>query len=476
MITIKMNQLHSGKTKWMPVPDAHGIEADVALDGSVVNYRFHGRNWTQPRALRWLKNRKLNQVEYREHDNGTVFFNQLRLKGSVALGKVNAREILGPKYDNLAKIEQEHGGGEPFLVEVIAMNFKGKKTVVGNRLRFHRDGVNAMIEQFAGLPIHLGHTGFFGDEKTRIGNTVASHVGEDGNPHVFAYFNPHGEGREFRESMRVAAAQNLLGTFAFSMVGKPTDVEVINRSDDAEVHSDMKLADDGAYAIVREFEPKFMDAVNDPALEGSTSVAIINSKNESVSVDDLLTTKNRSEIMDKPITLSQALMVLGSEDRLMLTDLLKIDSLKEAFDDFSKQAVEAKVTELKADDKFKLSLVETIDAEALLECPAVQSAIELHNTKVEQCRADVAEIAKTNEIELSGPHEYLVLSGINTVMSEQEILSKIKETVKLSDLSGVPDFFLKSETKTEESDGLVGVTFEKASGEQAAQAEPTISL
>ncbi|MCK5139551.1 MAG: hypothetical protein KAQ85_06905, partial [Thermodesulfovibrionia bacterium] len=186
-------------------------------------------------------------------------------------------------------------GGEPFLVEVIAMNFQGKKTIVGNRLRFHRDSVNNMIGKFSGLPIHLGHTGFFGDEKVRIGNTVASRVGEDGNPHVFAYFNPSGEGREFRESMRVAAAQNLLHTFAFSMVGKPTDVEVINRDGDSSEHIDVRLADDGAYANVKEFDPKFMDAVNDPALDGTSAVAIVNEGEAKALLEKLKPTEAKEE-------------------------------------------------------------------------------------------------------------------------------------------------------------------------------------
>ena len=161
MITIRMNQLYSGKKNRVRVPDVHGVEAEIALDGSVVNYHFRGRNWTQKRALRWLKNRDLNHPEYREHENGSVFFNQLRLRGTITLGDIDARKILGNKYEGLLKLEAEHGGGEPFLVEVIAMNFQGKKTIVGNRLRFHRDSVNNMIGKFSGLPIHLGHTGFF---------------------------------------------------------------------------------------------------------------------------------------------------------------------------------------------------------------------------------------------------------------------------------------------------------------------------
>jgi len=457
MITIRMNQLYSGRTTTSNVPGTYGVTAELGNDGSVVNYHFRGRNWTQKKAYRWIKNRNLNNVEYREHDNGKVFFNQLRMNGNIVLGEIDARKILGDKYEKLAALESSYGGDEPFLVEIIPMNFNGKETVVGNRLRFHRENVNGMIKKFSGLPIHLGHKDFFSGEKVRIGNTVASRIGEDGNPHAYAYFNPHGAGREFRDSMRVAAAQNLLHTFSFSVVGKPIDVEIIedrNESNDV----DVSLAKDGAYAIVHKFEPKFVDAVNEPALEGSTSIAIINSKNENIDIGDVIK-KNRSESMDTEITLSQALRVLGSEDNLILSDLLKVESLKDAFDEYANAKIEKRIEELKKDEDFKLSLVSTIDRDKLLESDIVKNVVKLHSEEIQNCRDKVADLAVAHKIELTGPHKYLVLNAINEPMSEQALLDLIRQTAAVTDLSDVPDFFLNKEVIKKDSEEVVGIKF-----------------
>lgn len=464
-IVIPMNQLYKGETKEVRVPHSNGVYANLSPNDDLISFTFKGEKWNEGKARKFIRNRGLNKIVWREHEDGTVVFNEIRLSSQLnVVVQSDTEQILGSEaFGKLMEIENTHGSEKPFLAQFTAMDFKGQDSVVGNRLRFDRKRTVDMIDKFGGLPIHMGHYGWFDDYKNPIGNTVAPFVDSNGNPAVYGYIYPHGEGKVFRDNLRIASAQNMLGNYPVSMAGRPIDSHILNE----EEQEDEK--NDGVYADVLEWEPTSMDAVFNPALEGSEVVGIVNKK--------LGDTKPKGKpklrsVKSMDLTMSEIIEALKDQEYIALSDLQAVPAFKKAFEAHVKEQVNAQIQLTRQDGELFKMFLDTITDEVLLENEKVKKLIENAVTKhfdaIESAKDSVEEVAKNSEIELTKAQIYSVRGSIKEPITEQEVLELIKQAKELNDLSDIPGFSLsKDKTKEVSQTTTGGIKITDAKAEDA---------
>lgn len=460
-IVIWMDKLYSGECAKSDVDVDKGVSAYLALsDNHVVAYSFNGKGWNQERGRSWIKNRKMNEIVWRPHADGSVFVNSILLSGTVSktYEGEDAEGVIGKdKYETIMAIEREHGSLKPFVLEITAMDFKGKKTLVANQLKFFRDQVNEDIKSFTHLPIHLGHIGVFEDYQNPVGNTVFSHVDSKSNPSAFAYIYPHGVAGDFRTNLKLAAAQGeeMLGRYPVSMRGTPTKFEVQEREGDYEPSISMS---DFVYAEVYEWTKKALDFVDTPAIEGSGPRRIVNSKDIEPANETKTFVQWKGAKNVEP-TLSDALAVLRNCDTIAFSDIYSIPACKEAIDRYVESEVQAGQRGIAKDEKFQMAALEEIDSKTLAEIPKVaeivNSAVQGKADAVEERKKMVTTLCETKEIKLSKGQQLYVMEGINGDEDEAEILKRIQGAQEMADLAPTEGFSLSSKTTVESSNGAV---------------------
>jgi len=456
-----MNDNYKGDTQLVQLMGKKVI-AEMSDDGSeIVNFLFTGEEWDNDKAMKWIKNRDMNDIMFRRHEDGSIATNRFRLSASnVALVEFEtdrARSILGESYDRIIAIERSHDSERPMLVETVAMNFQGKDTIVGNGMRFHKDKVSPMIDKFGGLPIYPGHTGLLDSHKVAIGNTVGAHISQSGDPANFMYVYPHGEGAVYRENLRIADVQGLLKNYPVSMTGKTRKARILDEDEGLEV---FKKSGDRVYLDVVEWEPHSMDIIVEPALEGSGAVAIVNSKRD----DDGITLRRDSRM--KSVT--EILEAFDGITSIALSDLLSKDVVRKAIESHVEEQIKLAKDNLLTDEKFCNSVIEAAPEEKLVENERIKvllkAGITKHNEAIEQLKDSIPEVAKKANIELSKVHEFYVRNQINEPMTEAELTELIKKAQDIEDLSDVPGVFLK-ENHSHSDEDMKGVAREKVTYE-----------
>ena len=464
MVKVFMNQLYSGDTNQVQLPYRNDVFADVSPDGDLISFSFSGEHWDNKKARKFLKNRGLNKmITWREHDDGTIVCNHVRLSSSMVSRSVtDTQEILGPDvYGRLMEIESSNGSDKPFLVEFTAMDFNGKDTIEANGFRFYRENTNKDIKKFGGKPIHPGHLGFFEDYKDSIGNTIAPFVNGDGNPSVYGYIYPHGGGKILRDNMKIANAQGILNNYPVSMAGTPIDYTVLT-------DEERQKAKDSAYIDVQSWEPESMDIVFAGAIPGSEAVSIVNAKNN-VFANNKITNRRRVKKLD--ITMSELIEAMKEFDYIALSDLRQVPAFKKAFDEH----VENHIREGLSTDEGIEKAIGIIPEDKLIECSKVKELVdkkvEEFNGDVEVTKDSVEEVAKAAEIELNKVQIWSIRNGINKPLSESEVLERVKQAKELTDLDNIPGFTLakKEEVKGDDikcSDTSGGVSTKIISKEE----------
>lgn len=449
-VQIRMDDLYDGKVQRVEFDKKNRVYAFLStLDSHPVAFEFWGKYWTEPKARTYLKNRNMNDILYRQRDDGNVTCNQISLSAKVAnhFEGETVRGIIGAEsFDKISVIESEYGSSKPFILEIVAMNFDGKDKVVGNGLEFDRDTELAAIKEFASLTVNKGHLGFFEDFQTPIGNTVSSHVSDDKNPMAYAYIYPHGDAGEFRTNLRLAAAQGpeMLAKYTVSMRGKPIDMEYIDDGKD-EQKGDVGLKEK-AYAKILKWQRKSLDFVIDPALPGSHTISIVNSKTgEPISITstgrevDWHSPKRKGAKKVDEITLSEAQDVLRERESIAFSDIYGIPCCKKAIDEYIALKLEQRDAELMGDKEFVTKLVTKMPDEEIANSDRIKGmiadAIKEHNAKVESLKDSVEEIAKNHELKLTKAQVLWIQNGITGEESENDIVERCKKAIELSDLS-----------------------------------------
>lgn len=457
-VIIHMNEIFKGPTRCVSVPGDDTVTANVSESGEVVSYEFLGSRWDESKARKFLRNRKLNKIAWRQHKDGEVVFNHIRLEsdftGTVEPSKVE--DILGSEvFNKLMKIENEHSSDKPFLVSFVAMNFEGKDKKVANGLRFNRKDEIKNIDDFGGIKIHPGHLGFFESWRDPIGNTVAPYVDDNGNPSAYGYINPFGGGKEFRDQFKVAAAQDLLHNFPVSMAGRPIKYELLNEEDQKEP------ANYGVYANVLEWSRMSMDIVFDPAIEGSEAQAIVNRKGN----DELLhiSSPKKRRIKKVDYTFSEIITALKDMDDIALSDFMRVPAFKDAIDAHVKQEVANMITLAGSDEETLKTILDSTPEDVLLKNSKFKNvmagAMEIYLEDLDKCKESVDSLAKNAKIELNTAQLWLVQNGIKEPLEEEAVIKRIEDAAKLTDFSDVPGFSL---TKIDTQDKTI--TTEKSTG------------
>lgn len=455
-VVIRMDDLHEGKVQRVGFDKKNRVDAILsALDRHPVAYEFWGKYWTEGKARTYLKNRNMNNILHRQRDDGKITCNQIALSAQVSnhFEGNTVREILGAdRFEKLSGIESEHGSSKPFILEIIAMNFGGKEKVVGNGLEFDRTIETGAIKEFANLTVNKGHLGWLEDFQTPIGNTVASKVGENGDPISFAYIYPHGDAGEFRTNLRLAAAQgpDMLGKYTVSMRGKPIDMEYVDDDQDSE-SGDFGL-EEKVYAKILKWQRKSLDFVIDPALPGSNTVNIVNSKTgENVTISDDMDwySPKHKGAKKVEVTLSEAQDVLRERESIAFSDLYSIPCCKKAIDEHIALKLSGRDAELSADKSFVEKIFAGLNDETISASERVKGmiddAIKAYSEKIESLRDSVEDVAKNASIALSKAQVLWIQNGITGEESEQDIVERCKKAVELSDLSD-KEFTLKPPT------------------------------
>lgn len=451
---IMMDDRYDGRCVLTDVDAGRGIGAYLALsDNHVVAYSFNGRGWTEDRGRSWIKNRKRNDIVHRTHADGTAFVNTILLSSKVKAtfsGK-SAEEMIGAEaYERVMAIEQQHNSHKPFIVEIAAMDFKGKETLVANELKFNREEVNKDIAGFTHIPIHLGHIGVFQDYQNPVGNTVASYVDADGNPAAFSYIYPHGEAGQHRTNLQLAAAQGeeMLSKYPVSMRGTPTKYTLVEQDDEK-----LKAGEDFVYAEVHAWTKKALDFVDEPAIPGSAPRQIVNSR-------DINTTTGKKYAGWKgdkkvEITFSEALALLKTMETIAISDLLSAPAVKAAVDSHVEVELSSQRRQLVNDPEFQAEVLAAIDPEKLEENERVKeianSAVTKRDEAIAERKGWIPTLIANKEIKLSKGQVQHVELGITGEETEEEILERMKTALELSDLEDVDNFSLSSDNKLFES-------------------------
>jgi len=443
MIVIPMNEIHSGDTKQIELVAGGKVVANISLDnGSIVSFAFNGSDWNEAKARKWIKNKGINEIMYRKHKDGSVMINTIRMSSSpVSLMTGEAEKILGSEvYMKLMKIESSHGSDKPFLVNNLAMDFKGEDFIVGNGLRFDRKKTIRMIDKFGGLPIYPGHIGFFEGHKEPIGNTVSPYVDEAGNPANYMYIYPHGNGKVYRENLRIAEAQGLLKNYPVSMAGRPIKMKILDEEE-------LKECGFKFHAEVNEWEPKTMDIVIEPALEGSGPVSIVN---------QLISDDGRRHKMDG--SMSEILAALSDHSVIALSDLMKVDAVKKAIESYVEERISVSNNTILNDEKISIIMASKLPKDKLASLDLVKSIVdESIKSKLEQIeltRDMVTKVAANSKIELSKTQELFLRGNIKDAMSEQDVLRMITKEKETGNLDKVNEFTLEHKD-AESLDGVV---------------------
>lgn len=489
-VTIRMDDLYKGKVQRVEFDKKNRVNAILStLDRHPVAYEFWGRYWTEVKARTYLKNRNMNDILYRQRDDGNITCNQIVLSAKVTdhFEGETVREILGAdRFAKLSAIESEYGSSKPFILEIIAMNFNGKEKAVGNGLEFDRKIETDAIKEFASLTVNKGHLGWLEDFQTPIGNTVASKVGENGDPVVYAYIYPHDDAGQFRTNLRLAAAQgpDMLSKYTVSMRGKPIDMEYVDDDENNEM-GDVGLGEK-VYAKILKWQRKSLDFVVDPALPESKTINILNSKTgESINMTfpddnfDWHTPKHKG-VKKVDITLSEAQDVLRERESIAFSDLYSIPCCKKAIDEYIALKLSGRDAELSADKSFIEKIFTGLNDETIAAHERVngivEDAVKAYKEKVESLKDSVEEIAKNNEVELSKAQTLWIQNGITGDESEADIVERCKQAIELSDLSD-KEFSLKPPAKDEKvKDGKVVAMSESGSTVEIVGGDDKIEL
>ncbi len=421
-IVVSLDDLYLGETTRVPYDEAKGIFADFQTGTTrIVRFIFleHG-GWNKGKASKWIRNRKLDKVFFRKMPDGTIFMNSICL--SVPISKVElsdssseVKKALGSdSFDRLMAVENRHGSDKPFVVKVVAMDFKGKDFIVANGIKFFRESTVKMIKDFSNIVIRLGHPSMFDSYNKRVGNTLASYIDDDGNPATLSYINPHGEAKDFREDLRIAEAQGNLESFEVSMFGDPIDYETVKDEDVAK--------EDGANVLMNKWIPKAQDFVDEGAVAGSRAVEISNAS---------LPENHSKHLGGMKVTISEILEALKKHGgSIALSDFLSVDNFKVAFDEHIKVRLSEQRKELVSDDEFAKEVVEICSSKVIEESPRIEKII---NATVDKKRSnfenkleDIAKICDANGIKLTEQQMFLVKNNIKGEESEDEILGFIK--------------------------------------------------
>jgi hypothetical protein len=474
-VVIHMNQLYKGPTREVPVSKEEKIFAHIAEDGSIVSFEFRNIGWNEHRARHFIRNRGINKIVWREHEDGTVVFNTIRMTSSMSnvVNVSNAENILGSEvYGKLMEIENEHGSEKPFLVEFLAMDFQGKDEKVANNLRFFKEKETSSIDGFGGISIHPGHIDFFQSWKDPVGNTVAPFVNSDGNPSVYGYIYPHEGGAVLRNNLRIAAAQGLLKNYPVSMAGRPVKYHVLTE-EERDQPENFKV-----YANVIEWSKKSMDIVYDPAIEGSEAVAVVNKQGESETIEvngykfyPMGKVKKR-RVQKVELTFSEIIEALKEQEFIALSDFMRVPKFKEAIDAYVKEEIVKRVAEMAKDDETVESFLKGIPEEKIANSKVIEGivvkAVVDFNEGIDKAKNSVENIAKNAEIKLNDAQAWIVKNAINEPLEEEEILKLVQDAEKLTDFSDVPDFILgKDKVKETKNESTGGITETEVDSEEA---------
>jgi hypothetical protein len=424
-LEISLDDFYSGEVQRVAYDESKGVYADFAIGTSrVVKFVFDENGWNEETARKWIKNRKLNRVYFRRLSDGKVFLNSVYL--SAPISKIQCsdntseiKDIFGSKvYDDLLKIENRHGSEKPFVVKVVAMDFKGKDFVVANGMKFYREQVQNMIDKFSTLPIRLGHPSMFESQTKRIGNTIGAYVDKDGNPTTYSYIHPHGEAGNFREDLSIAQAQGNLGSFEVSMFGDPVDYETVKDEDVAK--------EDGAQILLHDWNPTGQDFVDEGAIPGSRAVQVANAD-----LPDEPKITPKKELGGSKVTITEILQALSEfKGKLALSDFLAVDSFRVAFEEHLKVELKKNRDDLLGDEEFRLEVLESCSDETIDKSKKVvkiiNNRVEKKSEQKENKVEDIVKIAEANKIELTENQLFMVKQNITGEETEDEILSYIK--------------------------------------------------
>jgi hypothetical protein len=423
-VIISLDDFYSGDTNRVAYDESKGIYADFENGTSrIVRFIFLSRGgWDQDAAYKWIRNRKLNKVYFRRMEDGKVFINSICLsapvsKISLSDSESRVKSILGEgSFERLMAVENRHGSDKPFIVEVVAMDFKGKDFIVANGIKFFREPTIKMIEKFSNLSIRLGHPSLFDSYNKRVGNTIASFVDDDGNPATLSYINPHGEAADFREDLRIAEAQGNLESFEVSMFGDPVDYETVKDEDVSK--------EDGASVIMNEWNPTAQDFVDEGAIAGSRVLQIANTD---LPEDGISNKKSGGS----KVNISEILKALSEyKGPIALSDFLSVDAFKVAFDEHLKVKLSDQRNDLAKDDEFAVEILESCSDEVIDESKRigkiVNNKVKVKRKQLEDKVEDIAKISEANEIELTEQQMFLVKNNIKGSENEEEILVLIK--------------------------------------------------
>ena len=473
-IEISLNDYYNGETVRICVDKRKHIYADIEKGTSnIVKLHFmkQGR-WTEDEARKWVRNRKLNRVVARKLDSGEVFSNTVCLSSSIdnVYTEESAREVLGEeKYAQLMQVDMEHGSDKPFIIKFKAMNFGGGKTAIANGMRFEKGSVESMIGEFSGITSHKGHIGFMQSYVEPIGNTVHAEMSSDGDPTVYTYFYPYGEGLDFRNYAKALAAQNLIENIKVSMYGPIDDYDRI-KSDDKDAGE--------AFIHVKSWKPKSVDVVFEEGLEGSQAVSVVNEKTYD------FTGKKGGKKLDN---FSDVIVFLKGQETVALSDLMSCDCVKAAIDQHVQLALDKQKVELANDEEFVKGVVAGCDKKILEEDTRVEEMVKVRMSgrkeKIDENISKIQEIAKNGDVVLTKAQAVVVKASITGEESEQEILELCKVTSKLVGLSDdvVGTLYDRknkdSETvKNSKQDGLFGASREEISASDIDKGEDSLNL
>jgi hypothetical protein len=433
-VEIVLDELYSGDTVCRSYDETKGIFAHVQADGNrIIRFEFssdHG--WTKEKALKFIKNRDLNEIYWRKLNDGTIVMNRVQVwcgDTSIFLSKdssedvlVLAKELLGEKkLTSLLEIEQKHGSTRPFIVKTIAMNFNGKDEVEGNELRFYRKKTIAMIERFSNLPIHLGHVGFFEDYKERVGYTIAAKV-EDGNPITYSYIFPYGNGAEFRDNLLISNALGLLGTHKVSMKGDPTEFEIVSDKDDKDYGK--------IRARIYEWTPESQDFVFSEAIGGSRAIAIANSTE---TVDD---DESNSQGGSGLKTITEILAALKEHDSIALSDLLTIPAIKAAIESYVQIRLSEHEQGLPKNKDFMVKAIKSCDEEVFAGnervVKIVNSLVDGRMRNIDASVEKISTLARSAGINLSQEQAVLIKNNLTGNEDDTKLLDLIRNASKFT--------------------------------------------
>lgn len=444
-VVISLDDLYNGKVRRIDYDKEKGVSADFAIGTSkIVRFIFSGDgDWTEDSARKWMKNRKLNKVYFRRLKDGRIWFNQVCLSAHINQIKNSAdssevKDLFGgATYDRIMEVENRHGSDKPFVVKVVAMDFKGKDFVVANGIKYYRKTATEMIDQFASLAIRLGHRDYFDSYNKRVGNTVGAYVDSNKNPVSYTYIYPHGEAGEFRENLMLADAQGQLDSYEVSMFGDPIDYET--------VQDDKVEKEDGARVLLHKWKPTSLDYVDEGAIDGSAAFEIANSNSDEEYDDYHTITITGNEEGGSKVTITEILQELEKQEKIALSDFLSIKAFEDAIDNHIKLSLARQKEELLSDPEFATKVIEKCGEETISKSERVgkivNSKLAEKNDAIDKAIEDVATIAKKNKIELSKDQMFMVKNNLTGDQTEEEILEFVKAaskfTVGLSGISGI---------------------------------------